>query len=89
MSTRPFWHQDPWFRDNESLYHDETNMAAGEEKLKQLCYLNSSPPGQNGRHFADDIFKYVFFNENVRISIKFSPIFIPKPGPIDNNPALV
>ena len=24
--------------------------------------LNSSPPGQNGRHFADDIFKCIFVN---------------------------
>ena len=27
-------------------------------------YLNSSSPGQNGCHFADDIFKYIFLNEN-------------------------
>ena len=37
---------------------------------------NSSPPGQNGRHFADDILKYIFMNEK-------SCILIPK-GPIDN-----
>ena len=50
--------------------------------------LNSSSPGQNGRHFADDIFKCIFMNENVRISIQISLKFVPK-GPIDNNPALV
>ena len=27
---------------------------------------------QNGRHFPDDTFKYIFMNENVWISIKFS-----------------
>ena len=27
--------------------------------------FNSSPPGQNGRHFADDMFKYILLNENV------------------------
>ena len=37
---------------------------------------------------ADDIFKCIFLNENVRISIKISMKFIPK-GPIDNNPAFV
>ena len=38
--------------------------------------FNSSPPGQKGRHFADDIFK--------SISLKFVP-----GGPIDNKSALV
>ena len=36
----------------------------------------------------DDIFKCIFLNENVRISIKISLKFVPD-GPIDNNPALV
>ena len=43
---------------------------------------------QNGRRFADDTFKRIFLNENVRISIKISLKFVPK-GPIKNNPALV
>ena len=30
-----------------------------------------SSPGQNGRHFADDIFKCNFLNENARIPNKF------------------
>ena len=34
--------------------------------------LNSSPPGQNGRHFADDVFKRIFLNENIWISNKIS-----------------
>ena len=50
--------------------------------------LNSSPPGQNGRHFADDIFNHTFLNENVRISIQISLIFFPK-VPINNKSALV
>ena len=29
---------------------------------------------------ADDIFKCIFLNENIRISIKISPNFVPK-GP--------
>ena len=38
---------------------------------------------------TDDIFKYIFLNENVWISIKTSLNFVPK-GPINNNiPALV
>ena len=45
--------------------------------------FNSSPPGQNGRHFADDICKGIFLNENVLIAIKISLNFIPN-GPINN-----
>ena len=50
--------------------------------------INTLRPRQNGRRFADDNFKRIFFNENVRISIKISLKFVPK-GPINNNPALV
>ena len=42
----------------------------------------------NGRHFADDIFKCIFMNENVWIPIKIPLKFVPK-GPINNIPALV
>ena len=44
-------------------------------------------PRRNG-HFADDILKRIFFNENVWISISISLKFVPK-GPINNIPALV
>ena len=50
--------------------------------------FNTLRPRQNGRHFPDDIFKCIFLNENVRISIKISLKFVPK-GPINNIPALV
>ena len=40
-------------------------------------------PRPNRCHFADDIFKRIFFNENVRISIKISLKFVPK-GPINS-----
>ena len=39
-------------------------------------------------NFADDIFKCIFFNENVWIPIKISLKFVPK-GPINNIPAIV
>ena len=45
-------------------------------------------PRQNGRHFPDDIFKCLFFNENVWISINISLRCVPK-GPVTNIPALV
>ena len=50
--------------------------------------FNSCPPGQDGHHFTDDIFKCIFVNEKLYILIKISLKFVPK-GPIDNNPALV
>ena len=50
--------------------------------------FNTLRPIQNGRRFADDTFKGIFLNENVRISIKISLKFVPE-GPINNSPALV
>ena len=34
--------------------------------------FNTLRPGQNGRHFPDDISKRIFLNENVRLSIEIS-----------------
>ena len=39
-------------------------------------------------NWADNIFNRIFLNENVWISIKISPNFVPK-SPIDNKPAWV
>ena len=50
--------------------------------------LNTLRLRRNEQHFADDIFKGIFFNENVWIAIKISLKFVPK-GPINNTPALV
>ena len=50
--------------------------------------VNPLRPRQNGRHFADDIFKRIFLNENIWISLKISLKFVPK-VPINNIPALV
>ena len=45
-------------------------------------------PRQNGRHFADDIFKCIFLNENVCISLKISLKFVSKVR-MNNTPAMV
>ena len=63
-------------------------LVAEAEKNRSFTVFNTLRPRQNGRRFADDTFKRIFLNENVRISIKISMKFVPK-GPIDNNPALV
>ena len=39
--------------------------------------FNSSLPGQNGRHFEDDIFIYIFLNENILILIQISLTLFP------------
>ena len=51
-------------------------------------WVNTLRPRQNGRHFADAIFKCIFVNEYVWIPIKNSLKFVPK-GPINNMAALV
>ena len=50
--------------------------------------LNTLRPRQDGRHFPDDIFKWIFLNENAWISINISLKFVPR-GPINNIPTLV
>ena len=50
--------------------------------------INSLRPRQNGRNIADDIFKRIFLNENVRIFIWILLKFVPK-GPINNIPASI
>ena len=50
--------------------------------------VNTLRPRQNGRHFADDIFKRIFSNENIWILIKISLKFVPK-GSINTIPTLV
>ena len=50
--------------------------------------VNSTPSGQNGRHFADDFFKYIIVNDKNFIFIQMSLKYAPK-GPTDDNPALV
>ena len=50
--------------------------------------VNTLRTRQNGRHFADDIFKCIFLNEHVWIPIKISTKVVPM-GPINIIPALV
>ena len=53
-----------------------------------IVFIDTLRPRQNGRHSPDNIFKCIFVNENVSISIKISLKFDPK-GQINNIPALV
>ena len=52
------------------------------------CFVRKDPhntlsPRKNYWHFPDDIFKCIFFNENIWTSIKISLKFVPK-SPIKN-----
>ena len=53
-----------------------------------LRFVNTLRPRQDGRHFADDIFKCIFLNEDIWILINISLKFVLK-GPINNITALV
>ena len=64
------------------------NFCLNEIKLWWKVSIDSSPPGQNGRHFTDDIFRCIFVNEKFCILIKILLKFFPK-GLINNKPALV
>ena len=50
--------------------------------------VNTLKPRQNGRRFAEDMFKCIFMNERFCISIRISLNFVSK-APIDNKSALV
>ena len=63
---------------------DVRNLNNIEPVLEVVITLR---PRQNGRHFPDDVFKCIFLNENVNMSINTSLKFVPK-GTINNIPTL-
>ena len=73
--------------ENKALF-PEVQLCSISFDHQSHIYINTLRPRQNGRHFADDIFKCIFLNENVWISIRISLKFVPK-GLINNIPALV
>ena len=68
--------------------HPHKGLVIGSSFIRCRLGINTLRPRQNGRHFADDIFKSIFLNENVWIRIKISMKFVPK-GPINNIQVLV
>ena len=67
------------------VQNDRRNLARYHGTVSIIKTLT---PRQNGRHFADSIFKCILLNENVWITIKNSLKFVPE-VPIYNIPALV
>ena len=80
------------------MYENPVGIVRIEEREKidypfQFTYVsfgevNTLRPRQICCHFADDIFKSIFFNENIRISLKISLKFVPN-FRINNITALV
>ena len=65
------------------------SLGLGSGRLcARVFFINILRPWQNGRHFADDIFKCIFLNENAWISLKISLKCVPYVR-INNIPALV
>ena len=71
-----------------SLWHVSNYTARWMEGWCLYCFINSSPPGQNGCHFTDGIFKCIFINEKFCILIQISLKFVLK-SPIDDKSGLV
>ena len=74
-----------WLSTKESAATILTNTWS---HLQPFPNVNTLRQRQNGRHFPDDIFKWIFLNEHVWISINISLKFVPR-GPINNIPTLV
>ena len=76
-----------WY-DSLQWRYTKTNFQPGHHIAHVWTYLNSLRPRPNRCHFADDIFKCIFENENEWISSRISLKFVPKVR-INNIPALV
>ena len=62
------------------MEHSTLSRGSGyfEPPQNSINPINILRPRQNELHFADDIFKYTFSNENVRNKIKVLLKFVPK-----------
>ena len=63
-------------------------LASSYMCVSRLQYVNTSRPRQNSRHFADNIFKCIFVNENCHHLTTISLRFVLK-GYLNNGPAFI
>ena len=63
---------------HKSNHYNEYEICTSKIKATILRgqWVSSLRPRKNGRHFADDIFKCIFLNENIWIPIKISMKFV-------------
>ena len=77
-----YWPQFSAFRSDEMTFYPDLNRR--HDILRNSCSiinpsdpnwcgldLNSSPPGENGRHFADDIFRRISWTKSFVFWLKF------------------
>ena len=58
--------------------HTDDNLCANDFQMSPLLTeINTLRPRQNGRHFPDGIFKWIFLNKNISISNRFHWILFP------------
>ena len=78
-----------WYWGMDKKLHPHKITVCKYFPMPQLQWqFNTLRPRQNGRRFTENVFKRMFLNENVWISLKISLQFVSK-GPINNIPALV
>ena len=81
-----------WLYSNADFYHGPAPASRRKlcdvEECDIAFQIDTLKPRHNGRHFADDILKCIFLNENVCILIKISLKFLSY-GPINITVALV
>ena len=78
----------PFLAMSQMSFREAGCLCSETDKIVFVYKFNLSSPGQNGRRFADDIFRCIFMNKKFCILIKISLKSVPK-GPTNNNPALV
>ena len=72
-----------WIMIHKSSYCISSSSDIGPLWIKWIGSINSSPAGQNCRHFVDDIFKCIFVNEMFLFKVPLD--FAPKvPTGLDN-----
>ena len=64
------------------------HMVWRKYSINLIFRFDTLRPPENGRHFADCIFKFIFLYEDCFMSIQISPNLVPN-DPINNKPALV
>ena len=77
-----------WFTDISDICRSARRKLVVDNINQPTAQVNTLRPRQDGRPFANDIFKYILLNENVWIPNEISLKFVPK-GSINNFPSLV
>ena len=83
------WNEVPHFSYEYNTWPHSTSVYnhVSKQALK-IALINTLRSRRKRGHFADNIFKCIFLNENALTSIQISQKFIPM-GPVNNMPALV